>query len=241
MINVTVWNENQHEKTDERVRSVHPNGLHETLAAILRPEKDMNVRTATLDMPECGLTEDVLSSTDVLFWWGHIAHRQVPDEVVTRVQKAVLSGMGLVVLHSGHESKIFQRLMGTSCGLRWHELGEKERIFNIAPSHPVMQGIPPYFMLEAEEMYGERFDIPDPEKLLGLCWYPSGEVFRGICEFDRGLGRIIYVQPGHETLRSYENEYIRRILINAARYAARPQALQDTRVGSAFAEPLEKI
>ncbi len=236
-IRVTIWNENYHEQVSDEVRAMHPDGLHGTLAKALAPDSELEVRCATLDMPECGLTEEVLAETDVLFWWGHCKHGDVPDAVVDRVQRHVLGGMGLVALHSAHESKIFQRLMGTSCGLRWHEIGEKERIFVLEPSHPVMQGVPDYFELGAEEMYGERFDIPAPEALLALAWYPSGEVFRAACTFTRG-GKILYFQPGHETLPSYQNEHVQTILRNAAHWAARSSSV---RVGSQFAPPLETI
>ena len=238
-IKITVWNEFVHEKNEERVREIHPNGIHETIASFLRPEEDFVVRTATLDMEECGLTQEVLDDTDVLLWWGHLAHGRVPDEVAKRVQKAVLGGMGLIALHSGHESKVFQLLTGTSCGLRWHEYGEKERIHVIAPRHPIMQGIPERFELEHEEMYAEHFDIPQPDELLAIGWWPSGEVFRSVFTLNRG-GRVVYIQPGHETFRSYENKYVQQLIKNAVRWAARiPGSAYP--YGSQFAEPLEDI
>ena len=117
---VTVWNENLHEKMEARVTELYPGGLHEYIAGFLRNE-ETQVRTATLDDPECGLTEEVLADTDVLVWWGHMVHDRVPDEVVDRVQRHILSGMGLVVLHSGHHSKIFRRMLGTTCNLKWRD------------------------------------------------------------------------------------------------------------------------
>ena len=186
-IKVTVWNEDNIQESSPDVLKVYPEGLLGAVADMFAGEH-FQVRKAWLSQEEAGLTEEILSDTDVLVWWGHCKHGQVPDEIVTRVQGHVLRGMGLIVLHSGHESKIFQRLMGTQCSLRWHEMNEKERIFVIEPSHPIMWGLPPYFELEAEEMYGERFDIPAPDKLLGIGWYQSGEVFRSACLFERGYG-----------------------------------------------------
>lgn len=224
-IRVTVWNEFQHEKNDERVRAVYPDGLHMALKEMLECD-EVIVRTATLDDPECGLTEEVLEDTDVLLWWGHMRHSLVPDEVVDRVQKQVLSGMGLIVLHSGHNSKPFKRLMGTTCSLRWNEIGERERIFVIEPAHPIAQGLPPYFDIQHEEMYGEHFDIPTPDELVLSAWFHSGEIFRAGCVWKRGYGKVFYFQPGHETYDNYKaNPYVRQVIRNAVRYVKRPEGL----------------
>ena len=240
-IHVTVWNEDSYEdalKERPQVLEVYPKGLLEAVADIFRAEDDFVVRTACLPQEEAGLPEELLADTDVLVWWGHCKHGRVPDEVVSRVQQHVLRGMGLLVLHSGHESKIFQRLMGTQCSLRWHEMKDKERLFVIEPSHPIMRGVPAWVELEAEEMYGERFDIPAPDALLAIGWYETGEVFRSACCFNRGYGKIFYFQPGHETLRSFHNSYVQLILRNAAHWAARDRAL-DRELHSDFAPALE--
>ncbi len=239
MIHVTVWNEDSAAESSEKVLAVYPQGVLGAVAAMFENQQDFQVRTAYLSQEEAGLTEEILEDTDVLVWWGHCKHGLVPDEVVTRVQQHVLRGMGLIVLHSGHESRIMQRLMGTQCSLRWHENNDKERLFVIEPSHPIMRGVPAWFELEAEEMYGERFDIPKPDELLAIGWYESGDVFRSACCFNRGYGKIFYFQPGHETLRSYYNEYVKLILQNAARWAARNREL-DRPLRSEFAPALEE-
>ena len=214
---VTIYNENVHEKSDPNVRAVHPEGIHGTLAAIVRGE-DTEVRTVTLDMPECGLTDEVLDDTDVLIWWGHMAHDKVPDEVVDRVQRHVLAGMGLIVLHSGHHSKIFRRMLGTTCNLKWRD-GARERLWVIKPNHPIAEGVPETFALDCEEMYGEPFDIAEPDEVILMGWFNGGEVFRSGCTWVRGNGRIFYLQPGHETNGAYHNEHIRRIIRNAVKWA----------------------
>ena len=219
-IRVTVWNEFYHEKTKEAVAAIYPGGIHKAIADFLSSEKDILVRTATLLEPEHGLTEDVLGNTDVLIWWGHAKHEQVADEVAERVVKRVLGGMGLIVLHSGHMSKVFRRLMGTSCSLRWHELEEKERVWAIQPQHPIARGLPPYFDIPHEEMYGERFDIPVPDELVFISWFQTGEVFRSGCCFTRGYGRIFYFQPGHETFPIYYQPQVKQAITNAVRWAA---------------------
>lgn len=217
MIRVTVWNEYYHEQNDEAVKAVYPEGIHGCLAGFLAG-KDMTVRTATLDEPDCGLPQEVLDETDVLIWWGHKRHGDVPDEVVQRVQKAVLSGMGAIFLHSAHYSKPFRALMGTSCTLNWREDGDRERIWAVDPSHPIVQDLPPYFVLPREETYGEPFGIPEPDKLVFLAGYEGGEVFRAGCCWRRGNGKVFYFQPGHETFPTYRIPEVQTVLRNAVRW-----------------------
>jgi trehalose utilization protein len=216
---VTVWNEYRHEKKDADVQAAYPNGIHEAIAAGLR-DQGLPVRTATLDEPEHGLTEAVLAETDVLIWWGHMAHDDVKDEIVDRVHERVLDGMGLIVLHSGHFSKIFKRLMGTTCNLKWREAGEKERLWVIEPGHPIAQGLGEYIEIPHVEMYGERFDIPAPDTLVFVSWFAGGEVFRSGCCFHRGSGKIFYFRPGHETFPIYYQPEVRLVLKNAVIWAA---------------------
>lgn len=218
MIRVTVWNEYRHEKEVPEVAKIYPEGIHGQIAAFLGSD-EIEVRTATLDMPEHGLTQEVLDHTDVLIWWGHMAHHEVKDEIVDRVQERVLKGMGLIVLHSGHNSKPFMRMLGTTCNLNWRE-GDRERLWCCNPTHPIAQGIPMQFELEHEEMYGEFFDIPKPDDIIFIGWFRGGEVFRSACTFHRGYGKIFYFQPGHESYPTFYNETIQKIIKNAVTWAA---------------------
>ncbi|KPV50640.1 PalA [Kouleothrix aurantiaca] len=220
-IRVTVWNEFRHEKdTKHPASTIYANGIHAAIAEGLSANEGLTVRTATLDEPEHGLTEAVLAETDVLFWWGHMAHGEVQDEIVNRVHARVLDGMGLVVLHSGHFSKIFKKLMGTTCDLKWREADDNERIWVLEPGHPIAAGLGETIELEEEEMYGERFDIPAPETLVFVSWFKGGEVFRSGCCYTRGRGKIFYFRPGHESYPTYFNPEIRLVMANAARWAA---------------------
>ncbi len=221
MIRVTVWNEFRHEKKYESVKAIYPNGMHATIAEFLGKNDDITCRLAALDDPECGLPQSVIDETDVLIWWGHMAHAEVSDDVVERVKNAVNAGMGLIVLHSGHHSKVFRALMGTPCSLSWREDGDMERIWTIDPSHPIAQGIGRYFELEHEETYAEPFSIPEPDKLVFAGWYEGGELFRTGCCYKRGYGNIFYFQPGHETFPTFHNENVQRIITNAV-YWAKP-------------------
>ncbi|RKP53112.1 trehalose utilization protein ThuA [Cohnella endophytica] len=236
-VKVTVWNEYRHERNDEQVKAVYPEGIHEALRSGLS-SFGYEVGTATLDEPEHGLTVEKLNDTDVLIWWGHQAHDEVDDAIVQRVQERVLQGMGLIVLHSGHYSKIYKKLMGTSCALKWREADEKERLWVVKPSHPIVAGLPEYIELEEEEMYGEHFDIPDPDDLVLVSWFEGGEVFRSGVTYSRGQGKIFYFRPGHETYPTYYREPVLRIIANAVKWAA------EERGASPYygnAKPLETI
>ena len=219
-IRVTVWNEFRHEKKNRRVRSIYPDGMHEAIARNLRQASDLLVRTATLDEPQHGLPAKVIEATDVLVWWGHVAHEEVKDKVVDRVVNRVLAGMGLIVLHSGHFSKPFKRLMGTSCDLKWPEADDREILWVTRPGHPILAGIDDHFALEREEMYGEFFDVPEPQETLLVSSFTGGEVFRSGTTWARGAGRIFYFRPGHETFPTYHDANVLRVIENAARWAA---------------------
>jgi len=221
-VRVTVWNEYRHEQTNEHIAQIYPEGMHGAIAASLRQQPGLEVRTATLDEPEHGLTDKVLAATDVLTWWGHMAHGEVRDEVVEKVYNRVLDGMGLIVLHSGHFSKIFRRLMGTTCNLKWREIGEKERLWVVEPGHPIVEGIGEYIELPHVEMYGERFDIPAPDTLVFVSWFAGGEVFRSGCCWHRGAGNVFYFRPGHETYPIYKQAEVLQVIANAVRWCAPP-------------------
>ena len=219
-IHVTVWGENVHERENPIVAQVYPAGMHACIAEGLRTDAGLKVGTATLDEVEHGLTASKLAETDVLVWWGHAAHGKVEDAVVERVLSRIWEGMGFIALHSAHYSKIFKRLMGTSCSLTWREAGERERLWVCNPGHPIAAGIDRFFEIENTEMYGEPFAIPTPEEIVFLSWFEGGEVFRSGCTWKRGNGKIFYFRPGHETYPIYFHPVVRQVLRNAVRWAA---------------------
>ena len=242
-LRITIWNEFRHERQNERVKEVYPDGIHTAIAdgLVEQSADDIRIACATLDEPEHGLTTETLEDTDVLFWWGHMAHDQVADAVVQRVHARVLAGMGLVVLHSGHASKIFRRLMGTECMLRWRDVGERERLWIVDPSHPITAGIDgEHVELEQAEMYGEFFDIPQPDELILISWFQGGEVFRSGCTWRRGRGRVFYFRPGHETFPIYYQPWVRRLLANAVHWCA-AQGVPYLGQAREINEPLEPL
>ena len=219
MIRVTVWNEYYHEKVSETIRHVYPDGIHSVIAEFLSKDERLSVRTVTMDDEGFGLTDEILDSTDVLIWWAHVNHHKIPDEIAGKVRDRVLKGMGFIPLHSAHMSKPFQMLLGTSCTLRWRE-NDRERLWCVNPGHPIAEGIGDYFELEHEEMYGEFFDIPEPDELVFIGWFKGGEAFRSGCTFRRGYGKIFYFQPGHEEYPTYYDANIQKVIRNAVFWAA---------------------
>ncbi|EPX84189.1 Trehalose utilization protein [Rubellimicrobium thermophilum DSM 16684] len=232
-IRTVVWGENVHEQTNRTVAALYPGGMHRAIADALNADAGISATTATLQEPEHGLPAARLAETDVLLWWGHAAHDKVDDAVVARVVEAVWAGMGLIVLHSGHFSKVFKRLMGTPCNLSWREAGERERIWLASRAHPIARGLPDHFEIEMEEMYGEPFGIPEPMETVFLSWFQGGEVFRSGVTWRRGAGNIFYFRPGHETYPTYHNPLVQQVLRNAVHWAHNPAP----RIADATAAP----
>jgi trehalose utilization protein len=235
---VVVWGEFRHEKKNPRVAEIYPGGIHETIARGLRENPDLEVTTAWLDQEDNGLGGDILDRTDVLVWWGHMAHGEVSDAVVAHAKQRILEGMGFIALHSAHYCKIFRALMGTTCSLKWRESTDKERLWNIAPQHPITRGLGEHFVIPAEEMYGEPFGIPEPDELIFISWFTGGEVFRSGAAWRRGAGRVFYFRPGHETYPTYHQAEVRQVIANAVRWAHSGVRIPDNCPNTAALEPL---
>lgn len=217
-MNVVIYNENIHEKTEPALAEIYPKGIHGCLGEFISAAGH-KVSYATLDNIEEALSEEKLKDTDVLLWWGHMGHHLVPDRISDRVADMVMNcGMGFIPLHSAHKSKPFQRIVGTTGNLLWGD-EQKEVMWTLMPSHPIAKGIPEHFILDSEEMYGEPFMIPQPDELIFGSWYEHGNIFRSGCVFYRGIGKVFYLQPGHEYCRSFYNETIRKIILNAIEWA----------------------
>jgi len=221
-LRVVVWGENRHEQSEEHVRAIYPDGMHETIRRAVEEQLGarVSVSTATLDEAEHGLTDERLDATDVLVWWGHAAHGEVADAVVARVHQRVLAGMGLLVLHSGHWSKLFVGLMGTTCTLRWRSEHDRELVWTVNPTHPISRGVPNPIIIPEQEMYGEFFDIPVPDELIFLSTFSGGEVFRSGCTFRRGYGKIFFFSPGDQEFPVYHHADVRRVIANGVEWAA---------------------
>ena len=223
-INVVVWSEYRHERKPGAAQNTYPNGLHAAIKAFLDVQEDMEVSLAALDDPDQGLPDERLENTDVLIWWGHMAHNDVPDTLADKIRDRVYTGkMGFIALHSGHKSKPFMKIVGTNGNLSWGR-NQKEVVWNLLPAHPITAGIPDHFTLDEEELYSEPFFIPQPDELIFGSWFEDGNIFRSGACFRRGAGKVFYFQPGHETCPSYYHPYVQTVITNAVRWA-KPAAI----------------
>ncbi|MBO0894057.1 MAG: ThuA domain-containing protein [Acidimicrobiales bacterium] len=209
----------------DEARRIYPDEVHQTIARGLRDHLGAvaEVTASGLEDPECGLGAVLLEATDVLVWWSHVKEHLLPAEtverVLTRIQK---DGMGMVVLHSGAQSRIFRRLMGTSCRTGgWRQSDDWEAVWTVSPAHPIARGLPPVFVIRSEEVWSEPFDVPTPDELVLVSAFRGGEIFRSGCCYERGHGRIFYFRPGHESHPTYHQPEVMRVLANAVCWASR--------------------
>ena len=219
---ILVFNENHHELTRPEIAERYPLGIHGTLAAALRERfgADAEIAVATQDQPGYGLGPEALDQTDVLVWWSHVLHDEMDDDTVHRLRARVLAGMGLVVLHSGAGSKLFTGLMGTTCDRRWRHGDDRQLVWTVKPGHPIAAGVPNPLVIEHDEMYGEPFDLPEPDELVFISWFSGGEVLRSGACYHRGAGRIFYFSPGDQECPVYHQPEVLHVIANAVRWAA---------------------
>ncbi len=242
-LNVVVWDENPSHAPVE----VYPENIRGAVAEGLLEADDLeclHVRVAHLDEQDQGLPEGLLAETDVLLWWGHIRHDEVGDELARRIVDRVKThGLGFVALHSAHYAKPFRQLLGCTGHLRggWREDDQHEEIHVCAPHHPIVHGVKDFTLAE-EEMYGAPFDVPPPEVVVLQSYFPNEDICfpsgllwtvgEGIkAEFESGpgggvgqgsgIGRVFYFRPGHESVPTYFNPDVRKILYNATLWAGK--------------------
>ena len=225
-IKVTVFGEHNQDRF-EPVKSVYPNGIHGAIAEGFLEDPCFEVRTVTQDMPEHGLTEEVLADTDVLVWWSHLDNPQFDNAVADRVcYHVVCRGMGFIALHSSLFSKPWQKMLGIfyDAGawgrFRTMPKGEKARVWVIQPGHPITYGVRDCIEIPQDEMYGEPQLIPEPDQTVFLTWWEGGEACRGGCVYYRGRGKLFQFTPGHETFPIFYQPEIRLVLRNAAKWMA---------------------
>ncbi len=221
-MNITVWNEKSPEEQKGAERKAYPKGMQETIGSIF-PKEEFTVTESWQNLLDDGLSEDLLTKTDVLIYWAHSKHDELKDETARRIFDFASRGMGVIFLHSAHFSKPFKKIMGTTGSLSWREDGRHERLYTVSPSHPIADGLPESFTLKKEEMYCEYFDIPKPDEIVFIGWYPGGEIFRSGFTYHVGEGRVFYFQPGHETYPIYHDENIRKVIYNAALWAGKQE------------------
>ena len=106
-VHVVVWDEQQPEQ-----KAAYDHFLGNAIAESLTRQPGLVVKSVRLDDPDQGLPPAVLDECDVLIWWGHLRHKDVSQETVTRVLDRIKAGkMDLIALHSAHWSRPFVEAM----------------------------------------------------------------------------------------------------------------------------------
>lgn len=218
-MNILIWNEHSPEEQHGGTKRAYPQGMQQAIADVFAGENH-TITIGWQSQKDEGLSEEVLAKTDVLFYWAHTLHDKLSDAAAERVAARVEAGMGAVFLHSAHWSKPYKKLSGGSGVLVWREDRKHERLYNVNPAHPIASGVPCEIFLPKDEMYGEPFGCGQPDEIVFIGWFPGGEIFRSGITYHRGKGRVFYFQPGHETYPVYKDPHIRKILHNAAMWAA---------------------
>lgn len=107
LIRVLVWDEQQPAQ-----KQAYANFLGNAIAAHLEKQPGLRVISANLQQPEQGLPRDLLDNTDVLIWWGHVRHQEIPLEKAQAIVERIEAGqLSLVALHSAHWARPFVEAM----------------------------------------------------------------------------------------------------------------------------------
>lgn len=203
-------------------RAVYPNDVDGAVADHLGKLPTLQVRRGRLADPSAGLAEDVLDATDVLLWWGHLRHDDVPNDRAEAVVRRVREGkLGLIALHSSCTSKPFKGLMGMACEPGgWREDGRPEHVKIVAPDHPIARGVTP-FTIPRSDMFAEPFEVPAPESVVLVSNWDNGETVRSGLTWTVGKGRVAFLRTGHDAFPVLFHPSVRQIIANATLWAGR--------------------
>jgi len=201
---------------------IYPTGINGALADYLNKQDGIEAKTAQLSDPEAGLGEAALANADVLIWFGHKKHKDVPDEIVERVVRHIRErGLGFIALHSAHYSKPLKvALQASGSWSDYQNRGWAEQVWVVSPNHPLAKGLKD-FTLPKEEIYTEPFDVPAPEAVILEATWPSGHRTRECMVWTLGKGRFVYLRPGHEEYPTFFIPEMQRLISNAVLWAGK--------------------
>ncbi len=203
-------------------REIYPTGISGALADFLNKQKDVVAKTAQLSDAESGLSEETLNNTDVLIWFGHKKHNDVPNEIVNRVVKHIReNGMGFIALHSAHFSKPLKAaLQATGSWSSYVNFGKPEQLWVVSPKHPIAKGIKD-FMVPKTEIYTEPFDVPTPEAVIFEGTWETGHRNREVMVWTLDKGRFVYIRPGHEEYPIFFMPEMQKLVHNSVLWAGK--------------------
>jgi trehalose utilization protein len=133
-IRVLVWDEQQPAQ-----KQAYENFLGNEIAAYLSKKPDLQVTASKIDDPAQGISEEQLQGHDIIVWWGHVRHREIPVKTGQRIVKQIQEGkVSLIALHSAHWSVPFveamnQRTIDDALGSLTEEQRKTAKIETITP------------------------------------------------------------------------------------------------------------
>jgi trehalose utilization protein len=217
-IRVRIWCEGT------ATRSVYPDDIDGALADQLARQAGFTVTRGRLSDPQAGLSDQSLGASDVLMWWGHLRHDEVPDDRAAAVVRLVREGqLGFIALYASCGSKPFRMMMSMPCDPgSWREDGRPEFVSVRAPDHPIARGIAP-FTIPKTDMFSEPFAVPSPETVVFVSTWERGETLRSGLTWTIGKGRVAYLRTGPESYPVLFHPSIRQTIANSVRWVAHRQ------------------
>ena len=74
-LNVLIWDEQQSEQ-----KEAYDKFIGEVIADHLDKNPKINTKSVSIDDSHYGLSDDLLDWSDIIIWWGHVRHDDIPDE-----------------------------------------------------------------------------------------------------------------------------------------------------------------
>ncbi len=202
-------------------RSVYPDDIDGALADQLGRLPGLVVTRARLTDPQAGLSDKALDASQVLMWWGHLRHDDVPDDRAAAVVNRLREGkLGFIALYASCGSKPFRQMMSMPCEPgSWREDGRPEFVSVRAPDHPIARGIGP-FTIPKTDMFSEPFAVPNPETVVFVSTWEKGETLRSGLTWTIGKGRVAYLRTGPEGYPVLFHPSIRQAIANSVQWVA---------------------
>jgi trehalose utilization protein len=203
-------------------RNIYPTGISGALADHLNKQSEFEAKTAQISDPEMGLSEETLQNTDVLIWFGHKKHGEVPDVLVDRVVKHIRErGLGFIALHSSHYCRILKKaLNNTGSWSSYVNFGKPEQMWVVSPKHPIAKGLTD-FTIPQTEIYTEPFEVPTPEAVIFEGTWETGHRNREVMVWTLDQGRFVYIRPGHEEYPIFFQPPMQRLVSNCVLWAGK--------------------
>lgn len=163
------------------------------------------------------LNKETLSDYKLVISYTEFSDDKLPAEQSSALLSYVANGGGLLVVHNGISLQRNQELGSMLGGYFTHHPEYTTLQISVpAQEHPIMQGIEA-FEIDDEPYYFEM--LPHFETTV-LAEYPhEGAMRQAAWCHEYGLGRVVYLMPGHH-LPSFSVEPFRQMIRQGALWAA---------------------